>query len=144
MRYQVPQFIEVEDKIFGPLTLKQFIFMAGGAGLSFLIYIFINNLLFSAIPILVIMAISGVLAFYKINNRPFINVVESAFKYYFANKLYIWKKEDKPQPQDTTAAVRDAKKYASVMVPKIADSKLKDLAWSLDIKESIYSNKRQK
>lgn len=144
MRYQVPQFIEVEDKIFGPLTLKQFIFMAGGAGLSFLIYILVNNLIFSAIPILVIMAISGVLAFYKINNRPFINVVESAFKYYFANKLYIWKKEDKPQPRDAVTAVSDAKKYASVMVPKIADSKLKDLAWSLDIKESIYSNKRQK
>jgi hypothetical protein len=118
--------------------------MAGGAGLSFIIYIFLNNLIFSALPILVIMAISFALAFYKINNRPFINVIESAFKYYFANKLYIWKKEERPQPKDTLGAVRDAKKYASVMVPKIADSKLKDLAWSLDIKESIYSNKRQK
>ncbi len=144
MRYQVPQFIEVEDKIFGPLTLKQFIFMAGGAGLSFIIYVFINNLFFSLLPIIVIMGISGGLAFYKINNRPLINVVESAFKYYFANKLYIWKKEEKPRPHNTVAAVQDAKKYASVMVPKIADSKLKDLAWSLDIKESIYSNKRQK
>ncbi len=144
MRYQVPQFIEVEDKIFGQLTLKQFIFMAGGAGLSFIIYITLNNLIFSALPILVIMAVSGALAFYKINNRPFINVIESAFKYYFANKLYIWKKEDRPRPKDTMDAVQDAKKYASVMVPKIADSKLKDLAWSLDIKESIYSNKRQK
>ncbi len=144
MRYQVPQFIEVEDKIFGPLTLKQFIFLAGGAGLSFVVYIFINNLLISAIPIMIIMSISGALGFYKINNRPLINVAESAFKYYFANKLYIWKKEDKPRSQDTVSAVQDAKKYAGVMVPKIADSKLKDLAWSLDIKESIYSNKRQK
>ena len=144
MRFQVPQFIEVEDKIFGPMTLKQFIFIAGGAGLSFVVYIFINNLLVSAIPIIVIMAISSTLAFYRINNRPFINVVESAFKYYFANKLYIWKKEEKPRPKNTDAAIEDAKKYAGIMVPKIADSKLKYLAWSLDIKESIYSNKRQK
>lgn len=144
MRFQVPQFIEVEDKIFGPLTLKQFIFMAGGAGLSFVVYIFINNLVFSLIPIVAIMAISTAFAFYRINNRPFINVVESAFKYYFTDKLYIWKKEEKPRPKDTAEAVREAKNYASVMVPKIADSKLKDLAWSLDIKESIYSNKRQK
>lgn len=144
MRFQVPQFIEVEDKIFGPMTLKQFIFMAGGGGLSFLVYIFINNLLLSSIPIILIMSVSAALAFYKINNRPFINVVESAFKYFLGNKLYIWKKEDKPRPRDTVSAVQEAKKYASVMVPKIADSKLKDLAWSLDIKESIYSNKRQK
>lgn len=144
MRFQVPQFIEVEDKIFGPMTLKQFIFMAGGAGLSFVIYVFINNLIFSIVPIIAVMAISAAFAFYRINNRPFINVVESAFKYYFTNKLYIWKKEEKPRPKDTMDAVREAKNYASVMVPKIADSKLKDLAWSLDIKESIYSNKRQK
>ena len=144
MRFQVPQFIEVEDKIFGPLTLKQFIFIAGGAGLSFVIYVFLNNLLLSSIPILVIMAISAALAFYKVNNRPFINVVESAIRYFFGNKLYIWKKEEKARPQDTVTAVKDAKNYASIMVPKVADSRLKDLAWSLDIKESIYSNKRQK
>ncbi|HTK32976.1 MAG TPA: PrgI family protein [Candidatus Paceibacterota bacterium] len=144
MRFQVPQFIEVEDKIFGPLTLKQFIFVAGGAGLSFVIYITLNNLIFSLVPIIVVMVASAALAFYRVNNRPLINVVESAFKYFFTNKLYIWKKEEKPRPKDTAAAMRDAKSYASVMVPKIADSKLKDLAWSLDIKESIYSNKRQK
>jgi hypothetical protein len=144
MRFQVPQFIEVEDKIFGPMTLKQFIFIAGGAGLSFVIYAFFNNLVFSVIPIIVIMAISSALAFFKVNNRPFIDTIESAFKYYIGNKLYIWKKEDKVRPADTNTAVRDAKNYASIMVPKIADSKLKDLSWSLDIKESIYSNKRQK
>ena len=144
MRFQVPQFIEVEDKIFGPMTLKQFIFIAGGAGLSFVVYAFFNNLVISAIPIIVIMSVSSGLAFYKINNRPLINVVESAFKYYVGNKLYIWKKVEKPRPADTMTAIRDAKSYASVMVPKIADSKLKDLAWSLDIKESIYSSKKQK
>jgi len=144
MRFQVPQFIEVEDKIFGPMTLKQFIFIAGGGGLSFVIYVFFNNLIFSIVPIIVIMAASAALAFYQVNNRPLINVAESAFKYYFGNKLYIWKKEERPKPKDTVTAVKDAKSYASIMVPKIADSKLKDLSWSLDIKESIYSNKKQK
>jgi hypothetical protein len=41
MRFQVPQFIEVEDKIFGPLTVKQFIYLAGGAGLVFILYHFL-------------------------------------------------------------------------------------------------------
>ena len=37
-----------------------------------------------------------------------------------------------------------AQEETSLFVPKISDSKLKDLAWSLDIKESIYSDKNQK
>jgi len=38
MRFQVPQFIEVEDKIFGPLTLKQFIYLAGAGGVVFVLW----------------------------------------------------------------------------------------------------------
>lgn len=144
MRFQVPQFIEVEDKIFGPLTLKQFIYLAGGGGLSFVVYVFLGSVTLSIVPIILIMAISGALAFYKINNKPFVTVVEAAFKYYLGSKLYIWRKADKQKPQTTAAEVKDAKNYASIMVPKISDSKLKDLSWSLDIKESMYSNKNQR
>lgn len=141
MRYQVPQFIEVEDKIFGPLTLKQFIYIAGGAGLSFVIYRFLPSLIFSFIPIVIVMAFSLALAFYKINNKPFVNVVEAAFKYYTSAKLFIWKKVPKVK---TNNPVQEAKEYAGIMVPKMSDSKLKDLTWSLDIKESMYTNKNQK
>jgi hypothetical protein len=59
------------------------------------------------------------------------------------NKLYIWKKESKVEPK-IESSNDEAKKYAGIMVPKISDSKLKDLTWSLDIKESIYSNKKQR
>ena len=145
MNFQVPQFIEVEDKIFGPLTLKQFIYLAGGAGLSFIVYVLLGNLILAIIPILIIMGLSVALAFYKVYNHfPLVAVAEAAFKYYVGNKLYIWKKEDKSQTQTTGNPARDAKSYASVMVPKISDSKLKDFTWSLDIKESVYSNRNQK
>ena len=145
MRFQVPQFIDVEDKIFGPLTLKQFIYLAGGGGLSFLLYVLIKSLVFAFIPIALVMAFSATLAFYKVNNKPFINVMESAFRYFTSKKLYIWKKEeDKPKSENALSIAAEAKNYASVMVPKISDSKLKDLAWSLDIKESLYSDQNQK
>jgi hypothetical protein len=141
MQYQVPQFIEVEDKIFGPFTLKQFIYLAGGAGLSFVVYELLSSLVLAFIPIIVIMAFSAALAFYKVNNKPFIYVVEAAFKYMMSTKLYIWKKEPNKKADN---AVQEAKEYAGIMVPKISDSKLKDLTWSLDIKESMYTNKNQK
>lgn len=141
MRYQVPQFIEVEDKIFGPLTLKQFIYLAGGAGFSFIIYRILPSLIFAFIPIIIVMGFSLALAFYKINNKAFILVVEAAFKYYTGAKLFIWKKVPSKKADN---AIQEAKEYAGIMVPKMEDSKLKDLAWSLDIKESMYSNKNQK
>lgn len=146
MRFQVPQFIEVEDKIFGPLTLKQFIYMAGGGGLSFIVYVFLNSFILAIVPIILIMAVSAAFAFYKVptNGKRFVEVVEDAFKYYTGGKLYIWRKTEKERPKNTTTAIKDAKNYASIMVPKISDSKLKDLSWSLDIKESVYSNKNQR
>ena len=62
--------------------------------------------------------------------------------YYLGSKLYIWKKaEEHPEQRSSDT---ELKNYASVMVPKISDSKLKDLTWSLDIKESMYSNRNQK
>lgn len=144
MRFQVPQFIEVEDKIFGPLTLKQFIYLAGGGGLSFLVYVLLKNFIFALIPIILILTTSAAFAFYKVYNRSFVNIAESAFKYYTGAKLYIWKKQEKIRPTNTKAAIKDAKTYTSIMVPKISNSKLKDLTWSLDIKESMYSNRNQK
>lgn len=128
-QYQVPQFIEVEDKIFGPLTLKQFIYIAGGGGLCLLFFtllpLYLTVLL--AIPVL---ALSAGLAFYTINGRPLIYALEHAFGYFFGTKLYLWVQRDqKPQQQ---AVVQ---KPQSLPVPKLSESKLKDLSWSLNIKD---------
>ncbi|NCT02072.1 PrgI family protein, partial [Candidatus Parcubacteria bacterium] len=38
MRFEVPQFIEVEDKIFGPLTWRQFLYLSGGLGMAVVIF----------------------------------------------------------------------------------------------------------
>ena len=91
MRFQVPQFIEVESKIFGPLSLKQFIYLAGGAGLIFIFKTFLP-LWLAFILALPVGGFAVALAFYKVNNQPFIKIVENAFKHFAGTKLYIWKK----------------------------------------------------
>jgi hypothetical protein len=138
MRYQVPQFIEIEDKIFGPLTIKQFVYLAGVAAVSYLVYAFLSAYLPFILVIVLILPIAGfaaALAFYKINGKPFINVVEFAIKYYIGNKLYIWKKEAK-----RVTAKEDAAKQDALVIPKLADSKLKDLAWNLNIAKEKDKN----
>ncbi|MDD4989183.1 MAG: PrgI family protein [Candidatus Pacebacteria bacterium] len=138
MQFQVPQFIEIEDKVFGPLTIKQFLYLAGGAGLSYLLYALLPSYV-SYILILLIMGFALALAFYKVNGKAFILVVEAAFNYVFSKKLYIWKKQDKQIEKKEELASEEPVLY----VPKLSDSKLKDLAWSLDVNEktsgTIYS-----
>tara|TARA_Y100000034_G_scaffold82006_1_gene98291 strand:- start:1207 stop:1629 length:423 start_codon:yes stop_codon:yes gene_type:complete len=138
MRFRVPQFIEVEDKIFGPFTLKQFIYLAGGAGFVAMLY---STLPFFFVILLgapvVILALA--LAFYKVNNRSLVDVMESATRYFSGNKLYLWKQKVKK----TTKKEGSKEKKSLLSVPKLSENKLKDLAWSLDIKESIYSDKAQ-
>lgn len=136
MQYQVPQFIEVEDKIFGPLTLKQFIYLAGGSGIVVLIFLFVKPFFLSIILMLPVAAFAGALAFYKINNKPFIFVLEAAFGYMMHPKLYIWRKVDKPVPLEGKKDDLDPSTL-SVLVPKISESKLKDLSWSLGTKEAV-------
>src|SRR5438477_350387 len=101
MKFQVPQFVEVEDKIFWHLTLKQFIYLAGGAGMCVLVYLFLPFY----VAILVMMPIAAfalALAFYRFNNRPFIVVVEAASKYLFNSRLYIWRKVEQPVKVSST------------------------------------------
>ncbi len=133
MRYQVPQFIEVEDKIFGPLTVKQFIYIVGSLGFGYLSVHFLPSYI-GYLLAAALVAFGALLAFYKVNNKPFISIVEAWIVYTAGSKLYIWKKaEQKPehQAEDLLLAA------SSVYVPKLSDSKLKDLAWSLDINEKI-------
>lgn len=134
MQFHVPQFIDVEDKIFGPFTLKQFLFLGGSGGFVLILYSFFP-LIVAIILGAPIVALGMALAFYKINNQPFINILESAFKFQTKGKTYVWRKEPK---KVTAKKAGEAEENHDLFVPKLADSKLKDLAWSLDIKESIY------
>lgn len=132
MRYQVPQFIEVEDKIIGPLTIRQFVYLVGGAGMSFIVYTYLP-LIIAILLIAIIIPLSLALAFYKINNKPFIDFMESAFVFYTKQNLYIWKKEKKKIKPATTKETEEKQIY----VPRLSDSKLKELSWSLDINENL-------
>ena len=135
MQFQVPQFIEVEDKIFGPLTLKQFIYLAGGAGICFTLYTLLP-IFIAVILIAPVAGLAGALAFYKINNKPFILVLEAGFKYFFNSKLYIWKKEPKKKKG---AIKKEPDIIKQLNVPKLSESKLKELGWSLDVQDQTNS-----
>lgn len=91
-RYQVPQFIEEEAKIIGPLTLKQFLYLGGAAGISLLGFYAFNFFLWFLTTILA-GAVGASLAFVRINGQPLPKIIFSALTYWQKPKEFIWKRE---------------------------------------------------
>ena len=137
MEYQVPQFIDVEDKLVGPLTLKQFIYLAGTAGLCILFFSYLP-IIFALLLSIPIVAFGVTLAFYKINGKPFIVVLEAGFNFYVSKKFMLWK-YTAPTTEEgkATAAADAAAALASAPpvrgAPRLTRGKLSELAWSLDV-----------
>ncbi|MEZ4103885.1 MAG: PrgI family protein [Candidatus Paceibacterota bacterium] len=92
MRFEVPQFIEIEDKIFGPLTWRQFLYLGGGIGMGVVLFFVAPTIVFIIIG-LPLMILAGALAFYPVNNRPFSFFLEAVFNYLGSNKLYLWRQK---------------------------------------------------
>lgn len=137
MQFQVPQFIEVEDKIFGPFTFKQFIYIFGGLGAAYILYRVLP--VYIAGPLIISeLALATALAFFQYNGLPFIQALENAFFYVTRSKLYLWDNAHKPaNTQQIVRASMTSPVGDNVYVPGVSDSKLHELAWSLDIKERI-------
>ncbi len=129
-QYQVPQFIDVEDKIFGPLTAKQFFYLAGGAVIILIMYIFLQLwvVIILGAPIA---AFSLALAFMKTNGVPFIKTLGNAMSYTTSKRLYLWKKSTKQSEKENTIMINTPE----IAAPKLSRNKLQDLAWSLDIQK---------
>lgn len=91
MRFQIPQFIETEVKIVGPFTLQQFLWVAGGVAILFLLFMFVKGLLFIALA-LPIAAIFTAMAFVKVDGVPLLIYVSYGLSYILNPKKYIFKK----------------------------------------------------
>ena len=137
MQFHFPQYIDIEDKIFGPLTLKQFIYVVGGAGASFVFWSLLPKYL-SFIFIFPIIIVSFLLAFKPVQGRPFIIILEAAFRYLFGNKLYLWRKErGKDVKTVKTTLEKSADNEPMPHIPKVLEGKLDDMALSLDVQKTI-------
>jgi hypothetical protein len=135
--FTVPQFIDVEDKVFGPVTVRQFILLLGGcaiSGIGFLIFDFSLRVVW----IFFWMVFAVIFAFVRINGRPFhyfiLNIVQTSKK----PKLRVWNHRgpakdallsDENSGQDFQTQI---KKIPSK--PRPAGSRLRELSLIVDTK----------
>ncbi len=111
-QFTVPQFIDVEDKIFGPITARQFVILLADGILIFIFY-----KLFDLVLFIILLALCGgfglVLAFVKINGQPFHYFLLNIGQTFRRPPLRIWQKEM------SEAALKSAS-ASGVIMPTVA------------------------
>jgi len=82
-QYVVPQFIDAEDKIFGPITARQFIILMVVGMMVFMFFKLLPFVTFLIVDVPLVM-LGGTIAFVRINGQPFhyfmLNLVQTLKK----------------------------------------------------------------
>ena len=97
MAAKIPQDVTREDRLIGPLTLKQFLYLLVGGAVIFIAYQYYSLQYLFLIEFVVISFVFGsltlALAFAKINGLPFGQFMSHAFKFFLAPKQRTWSKD---------------------------------------------------
>lgn len=139
MQFQVPQGIELEDKIIGPLTLIQFLYLLVGGIIDYLLFLSLKGSFLFWLFGLPIALIALALAFLKIQDQPLSYFIKSGFIYLTRPKIRLWQRQG-IAPQVIRAP---QKKVIKTPPPtpkrKIEKSELEKLAYTLDT-QSVSRN----
>lgn len=140
-QFHVPQFIMIEDRVIGPFTIKQALYLGGGAVLIFAAWTFLESFIFFPIAALV-GSFMGSLAFLKINGQPFPSVLRNAVFYTLRPRLYTWQKRTAAEKLKPATPKAEAEEIKIKTIPRLEESRLSDLAWSLDVKGSAQKSEQ--
>lgn len=129
MNFIVPQFLDVEDKIFGPVSVRQFLIIVVGIGLLIGAYQLADLSLF-IIEAVFIAALTLAFAFLRVNSRPFHFFILTFIQTLKRPSLRIWKQEMTKERQRLSVT---AKPKARIMKKTpLTASRLQELSLIVD------------
>lgn len=133
-RFIVPQFIDVENKIMGPITVRQFATVAVGAVLIFASYKLADFSLFIFLTVMILL-LTILLAFVKFNGLPFHIFMLNVVGTYKKPMLRVWLKEEPVVTKKSMAREKNNKTEPKpVFIPKksLTSERLSELALIID------------
>jgi hypothetical protein len=132
MQFVVPQFIDVEDKILGPLSVRQFLMILVWGVIGFLMLKIFKNFLTFVLLFIVWSLITFLLAFIKINGRPFHYFILSILQTFKVPRLRIWHKEDTEYEYRFVATTAAKPRAAIAIKQPLTASRLTSLSLVVD------------
>ena len=97
MQFKIPQFLERQPLIVGPLAFKQSLYF----GVAILILVYVHSV--ASFPVFLICSVVLIsmafgLAFAKIEGVPLPEVITQSFGFIFSSKKYLWEKKENLRP----------------------------------------------
>lgn len=135
-KYVVPQFIDVESKILGPITTRQFIIALVGGMVGFFAYKFSDFSLF-VVEAIIILAIVIVFGFVKVNGSPFYVFLLNYISTLKEPSLRIWRK-DVTIISEEKINDKEMKETVSIARRKLPRSRLSELSLIIDTGGSYH------
>jgi len=124
VQFPVPQFTDVEDRIIGPLTIKQFGIIFGAGVLIFLGYSATKSVLVTVFLFMLIGVPAITLAFAKINGRPIYNSISYFVNFFLSPKVMVFHKQATLQKAENNQKSQNtAVKEATSPIVTPADTK---------------------
>lgn len=135
MEFTVPQFIEREPKVIGPLTFKQFVFLAIPGGISFCLYFIIGKKNFPLFVVAAAILMLGGVAFgfVKIRGYPISIFLKNIFTFSLAPKIFVWRRKTLP-PKIKKVEKIEEKKVVEPLLKIAEKSHLQKLSTQVETK----------
>lgn len=128
MLFSVPQFIDVEDKVAGPLTWRQLLWMIGLGTILLVLYNTVPGTVFVVIAVPTILLFVA-LAFYRPYNRPLIYTLVNGVLFVFRPKIAVW---ERPTTLRTPKPVAPPPAAPAPHMKKVSREELRALAQTVD------------
>lgn len=133
MQYSVPQFIDVEDKVVGPFTGKQALFMVIGFGILIVAFTFFQFSFFMIIALPTII-MTLLFAFWKPKGYTVSRWITNIINFSTTPHLYIWRREPESRMFKLT---QKKKNNEDIEETKVSKNRIKELAWLLDTSTDV-------
>lgn len=121
MQFKIPQNVEIEDKIIAFVSFKQLFIMLGGGGIAYLIYIIAVDkfpITAWAIPVVVILLLTVLTAFFKIDNISFAKAILLFLEMIINPQKRLWETSSSFTTQlDILASLSDKEINKSTIIP---------------------------
>jgi hypothetical protein len=138
--YKVIQDIEAEDKLFGPLTLKQFIFAVLALASAFIAFRMAIIKIYYAIPLLPFIFVLGVLAAPLGRDQPTEVWILAKLRFWFKPRKRIWDQTGMQELVKITVPKKIEQNLTDNLDQEQVRSKLKALANTIDSRGWVIKN----
>lgn len=134
-QFVVPQFIEVESKVIGPISVRQFIILLVTAGLMYVWFELFSFVVFIILAVFTL-AVGGTFAFAKVNSQPFHTFILGVIQTAKRPRLAVWRREQQIRVVEKAGRKdkkdKDKNQKAFIPKPDVSQSHLAELALIMD------------